>query len=74
MVMQGDRRGAYRKRSKSSPSPAVHFEWRNHNGNGLKRVWRSDWFNDQFEIMNEADFESFKRWAKRFSFLVIETP
>ena len=69
MVEVGDRRGAYRRRPGPKPNVVPHFEWCKHNDK-LVRVWRSDWFSDQFEIMNHDDFKSFTLWATRFSFSV----
>lgn len=54
-------------------APPVHFEWRWHNGEGGdRRVWRSDWFGDQFEILGSSAFVELLDMAKRFSFPVKE--
>lgn len=53
---------------KASP---IHFEWRWHD-NMLRRVWRTDWFGDQFELLNEGQFQRLLVVAQQFSFKVVE--
>lgn len=31
------------------------------------RVWREDWFNDQFEVMEQADFDKLQSLLTRFN-------
>lgn len=35
---------------------------------GTVRLWRSEWFGDQFEVMDKAAFELFKKQAMALSF------
>jgi len=49
--------------------PKIHFEYREHDASH-SRVWRSDWFRDQFEILSIEEFATFEKWAARFSFIV----
>lgn len=45
---------------------------RNHVSSGaIKRVWRSDWSGDMFEIMSDLDFERSKHTFERFGFPVV---
>lgn len=56
----------------AKPQPPISFRWRHHNP-GVefpRRVWRTDWFGDQFEIMGESDFAQLEIVALRFGFLV----
>lgn len=50
---------------KLAPIP-LSFEWRPHMA-GVVRVWRSDWFGDQFELMTEKDFANLRSVCKRFN-------
>lgn len=49
----------------------VGFEWRFHDDTH-RRVWRTDWEGDQFEILDEEEFRAFLKFARRFSFYVQE--
>lgn len=51
-------------------TPTIHYRKRI-NGNEY-RVWRSDWYGDQFETLNEEQFKAAKEVFKRFSFALIE--
>lgn len=33
----------------------------------MYRVWRNDWYGDQFEVLNEEEFNNLKTLCKRFS-------
>lgn len=47
----------------------IQFFWRWHTSNQtIRRVWRSDWANDQFEIMSSMEFDNLKHFAKKFGF------
>lgn len=47
--------------------PLIGLHFRDHNEK-CKRVWRSDWASDQFEIIPNAEFEPLKASLARFSF------
>lgn len=62
----------YRKRVVKKPAATpqpLSFGWRPHMA-GVVRVWRSDWFGDQFELMTEKDFADLRRVCKRFSIVL----
>lgn len=48
-----------------TPAP-VKFQWRP--SAGTFRVWRTDWFDDQFEVLTPAEFQDLKTLARRFGF------
>lgn len=37
-------------------------------GQGTVRVWRADWFGDQFEVVSTAEFATFRALAKKLQF------
>jgi hypothetical protein len=49
----------------------LHFGWRWHNQTD-RRVWRSDWSGDQFEILDEKAFAALEYFALRWGFPVLE--
>lgn len=49
--------------------PTLHFR---DQLDGFVRVWRSDWFGDQFEVLTKEQIEIAKDVFKQFSFAVIE--
>lgn len=66
---------------KNKPAPVVmgarlmSFHFRPHHSTpGAMRVWRSDWFGDQFEIFGPGDFESFRVACKRLGIPLDEAP
>ena len=49
--------------------------WRSHEAEPdsfPRRIWRDDWFGDQFEVVTEAEFQEIERFCTRFSILVRE--
>lgn len=47
--------------------------WRWHDSSETRvRVWRSDWFGDQFEILTAEQFAEAKRVFEKFSFPVLQ--
>lgn len=64
MVKQTDKLANYRQ------TPTIHY--RNADSGNEYRVWRSDWYGDQFEVLNKEQFEAAKEIFKRFSFALIE--
>lgn len=49
----------------------LELRWRSHDTQHV-RVWRSDWFGDQFEILGIAAFNELSRFAKMFGIPVID--
>lgn len=60
--------------SKSKPQQEpLRLFWRWHNSSeSVKRVWRSDWGFDQFELVSNQGFQELEMWFKKFSFPVEE--
>lgn len=62
-------KSAERKKIKSKPT---EFRYRPHNYDGeggnptLMRVWRTDWFGDQFEILSIANFNLLSAFCRQF--------
>jgi hypothetical protein len=38
----------------------------------MYRVWRPHWMGDQFEVLNQVEFETLELVAKRFSYSMCE--
>jgi hypothetical protein len=50
-----------------------HFAWRWHDTSEIaRRVWRTDWFGDQFEILGPDNFVDLERVCKRFAISMID--
>lgn len=54
------------QRGKPAPIPFT-LEWRGSGDGRTYRVWRSNWFGDQFEILNSEEFDTLSALAKRFN-------
>lgn len=55
----------------SSNLPTIYY--RNHDSKGkTKRVWRSDWAGDQFNVVEEETFKFIEKTFQTFGFLVRE--
>lgn len=52
------------------PEP-LSFGYRAHAA-GVYRVWRSDWFGDQFELMVDAEFRCLIKLCGKFGILIKE--
>lgn len=52
------------------PAP-ISFQWRTYDGRS-RRVWRSDWNDDEAEILTFEEFNALIHVANRFDFRVIE--
>jgi hypothetical protein len=55
-----------------SIASGITLWWRPHtsNENGPKRVWRSDWAPDAFEILDEQEWDALSLIAKRFGIVL----
>lgn len=53
------------------PIPPLEFYWLPNPDLTSVRVWRSDWYGDQFETMKEAEFHQFQVFTKKFGFPLI---
>lgn len=49
----------------------IELHWRPHDGDFV-RVWRSDWFGDQFEVMPIARFNELSRLCRTFSIPLVD--
>lgn len=49
----------------------LEIVWRWHDSN-IRRIWRSDWFGDQFELVNQADFDKISWFCSKFNITLNE--
>lgn len=59
------------------PLKMLEIYWLWHEGGGAdpfarRRVWRSDWFGDQFEIVNTQQFVEIQTFCRLFSIRLTE--
>ena len=47
----------------------IRLAWRLHQ-DGRVRVWRDDWFSDQFEILSPNEFDALQTICRRFSIII----
>jgi len=58
---------AKKPKTKVQPTPQpLGIGWRTHSA-GVYRVWRSDWFSDQFELVITPEFKEIEKVCRRFS-------
>jgi hypothetical protein len=55
---------------KPEPKPFA-FQWREHDGDHV-RVWRTDWFGDQFEVVTRDRFAEIESVCKQFAIRLTE--
>lgn len=55
--------------TKEAPKWGFHYRMHDHI---RYRVWRDDWFGDQFEILGPDNFRDLSRYAEQFNIPMIE--
>lgn len=60
------------ERNRKNPvTPMLSLRWREHDTDHV-RVWRNDWFGDQFEVMSMAQFNNLSLMCRQFSIPLID--
>lgn len=62
-----------RQQKQAEEKKAFAMQWRWHH-DALRRVWRTDWSGDMFEILDQREFRELRTVARRFSFSLTEAP
>lgn len=55
--------------AKGKKQEPLKLHWRDHNSQ-YKRVWFTDWFGDQFQVMDNESFMFLENVCRRFNIVI----